>query len=266
VQRPAWVAFDLNGTLLDPAALLGDEHAETGRAALDDAVLQAMADTITGEHRPFPDYLRAALERRLRIAGADGDTLDAAIDRARRLPAFPDARPALETLAAAGYRIAVLTNSAADAAGAALDAAGLAARVDVVIGADEIGAYKPDLRVYRHAARRLGASADRLCLVTAHGWDVLGARRADWAAAWGAHREQYLLSTVPEPSLRGVARRSGASAQRAVSIMVDQACEPFRPPGAVPPARAASCSSRQPLTGLWPAASTPGPKGCAAAR
>ena len=216
MQRAAWIAFDLYGTLLDPAALLGDEYPETGRAALDDAVLQAMADTITGEHRPFPDYLRAALERRLRIAGADGDTLDAAMDRARRLPAFPDAPPALETLAAADYRIAVLTNSAADAAGAALDAAGLAARVEMVIGADEIGAYKPDLRVYRHAARRLGVSADRLCLVTAHAWDVLGARRADWAAAWVAHREQYLLSTVPEPSLRAASLAEAAHALSAL--------------------------------------------------
>ena len=63
--RPTWIAFDLNGTLLDPSALLGAGREQTGRAALDDAVMQAMADTITGVHRPFPDYLKAALERRL---------------------------------------------------------------------------------------------------------------------------------------------------------------------------------------------------------
>lgn len=201
MRRPAWIAFDLNGTLLDPAALLDEQHADLARRALDDAVLQAMADTLTGEHRPFPDYLRAALERTLHVADLDDALLDAAMQRARTLPAFPDAADALKSLTAGGYRVAVVTNSAADAARAALDAAGLGAQVQTVVGADEVGAYKPDPRVYRHAAMRLDAPADGICLVAAHAWDVLGALRAGWQAAWVGHREGHLLITVPEPTV-----------------------------------------------------------------
>lgn len=203
MPRPIWIAFDLNGTLLDPAAMLDGEHSELARAALDDAVLQAMADTLTGEHRPFPEYLRAALERSLRIAGIEDDVLDEAMRRARALPAFADAADALASLASAGYRIAVVTNSAGDAAQTALEAAGLDRLVETVVGADEVGAYKPDPRVYRHAATRLGAQPDGICLVAAHAWDILGALRAGWGAAWVAHREQHLLSTVPEPAVCG---------------------------------------------------------------
>lgn len=203
MPRPIWIAFDLNGTLLDPAAMLDGEHSELARAALDDAVLQAMADTLTGEHRPFPEYLRAALERSLRIAGIEDDVLDEAMRRARALPAFADAADALASLASAGYRIAVVTNSAGDAAQTALEAAGLDRLVETVVGADEVGAYKPDPRVYRHAATRLGAQPDGICLVAAHAWDILGALRAGWGAAWVAHREQHLLSTVPEPVVCG---------------------------------------------------------------
>ena len=201
MHRPEWIAFDLNGTLLDPAAMLDGAHAEVARAALDDAVLQAMADTLTGEHRPFPEYLRAALERSLRVAGIENAVLDEAMRRARTLPAFPDAAGALASLAAAGYRIAVVTNSARDAAQTAIAAAGLDRHVETVIGADEVGAYKPDPRVYRHAAARLETQPDSVCLVAAHGWDILGALRAGWGAAWVAHREQHLLATVPEPTL-----------------------------------------------------------------
>ena len=203
MRRPTWIAFDLNGTLLDPATMLDIEHAELARVALDDAVLQAMADTLTGEHRPFPDYLRAALGRALRVAGIDDAVLDEAMSRARTLPAFPDAADALASLAGAGYRVAVVTNSARGAAQTALAAAGLDRHVEIVIGADEVRAYKPDPRVYRHAAARLGAQPDNLLLVAAHAWDVLGALRAGWGAAWVAHREQHLLATVPEPTLRG---------------------------------------------------------------
>jgi len=205
-----WIAFDLNGTLLDPAVLLDEEHAELARRALDDAVLQAMADTLTGEYRPFPDYLRAALQRTLRVAGLDDAILDDAMQRARTLPAFPGAGDALQSLTAMGYRVAVVTNSAADAASAALDAAGLLAHVETVVGADEVGAYKPDPRVYRHAAARLGTPPDGICLVAAHAWDVLGALRAGWQAAWVGHREGQLLATVPEPTLRAATLRQTA--------------------------------------------------------
>lgn len=199
MSRPTWIAFDLNGTLLDPAALLGPGREDLGRAVLDDAVMQAMADTLTGGHRPFTDYMRAALERRLACEGANGDALDEALQRATRLPSLPDAAAALATLVEAGYRIAVVTNSAADAASAALRSAQLDALVDFVVGADEVGAFKPDPRVYRHAAARLGVAPSAICLVAAHAWDVLGAMRAGWQAAWVGHREGRLLSTVPEP-------------------------------------------------------------------
>lgn len=202
MQRPSWIAFDLNGTLLDPAAMFGGAHAELARSALDDAVMQAMADTLTGEHRPFPEYLRAALERAVRVTGLEDAALDEAMRRARTLPAFPDAADALTSIADAGYRIAVVTNSAADAARTAIAAAGLDRHVQTVIGADEVGVYKPDPRVYRHAATRLETQPDRICLVAAHAWDILGALRAGWGAAWVAHREQHLLTTVPAPTLR----------------------------------------------------------------
>jgi len=210
VARPTWIAFDLNGTLLDPAALLGAQHAELGRQALDHAVMQAMADTVTGHHRPFPDYLRAALKRELQILGADHGLLDAAMQRAAALPAFVDAKSALKTLSRAGYQIAVVTNSGGPAASSALNAADLGAFVDAVIGADEVGAYKPHPRVYAHAASELGVAPEQICLIAAHAWDVLGAQRAGWRAAWVAHREQHLLSTVPEPTLRATSLEQAA--------------------------------------------------------
>jgi 2-haloacid dehalogenase len=202
VKRPTWIAFDVNGTLLDPGALLGAGREEMGRAALDDAVIQAMADTLTGEQRPFPDYLRAALERRLETAGDGRDRLDSAMEQASHMPPFPDAAEALDMIAGAGYRIAAVTNSAAGAAMAALEAAGLDTHIEMVVGADEVGAYKPDPRVYRHAASRLDSAADSISLVAAHAWDVLGAMRAGWNAVWVGHRERHLLTTVPKPLIQ----------------------------------------------------------------
>lgn len=201
------MAFDLNGTLLDPTPVVQRQDgvpdpAGWGGAALDEAVRLSMADTLAGGYRPFPEYLRAALARRLVATGVGTAALDAMLERAGRMPAFPEAADALARLAEAGLRPAVVTNSAGDAAREALCAAGLDGRFDAVVGSDRARVYKPHPALYAAAAAELGAAPGDLWLVTAHGWDALGAGRAGWRVAWVAHREGHLPPGVAEPEVR----------------------------------------------------------------
>jgi 2-haloacid dehalogenase len=186
------VCFDVNGTLLDPRAITGGED---GLGILDLTVMQSMVDTLTGQVRPFPDYMRAALQ----IAGAD---VDRGLAAAAGLPPYPDARGALEALREAGHTPVALTNSAADAARGALEAAGLLEHIERVIGADAVGAYKPDPRVYEHALAELDADAHDTWMVAGHWWDVHGAKRAGLRTAWIARDEGELVSTTAEPDVR----------------------------------------------------------------
>lgn len=186
------VLFDVNGTLLDPRAITGSED---GLGILDLTVMQSMVDTMTGATRPFGEYMRAAL----RIAGAE---VERGLAAARTLPPYPDALDALTSLRAAGHTPVALTNSAADAARDALGAAGLMPQLETVIGADAVGAYKPDPRVYRHALSELGAEAAQTWMVAGHWWDVAGAKRAGLRTAWVGRDEGTLLETVPEPDVR----------------------------------------------------------------
>lgn len=201
-----WVLFDLNGTLVDPSVMaqpLGDSTAdeELVLAAFDDANMQAMVATLTGENTPFPDMLGAALRRRLRIAGRDEAAAEAAMDLAGTMPAFLEAPAALETLRGSGRRLGVLTQSPADVADAVLRFAGLRDRIELVMSAQEAGAYKPDPRSYRMALERIGG--EEACLVSVHWWDVAGAKRAGLNTGWVARRERALLDTVPEPDVVG---------------------------------------------------------------
>lgn len=188
----AWICFDLNGTLVDPRGLTGDER---GEDVLDAVVLQAMADTLSGEWRPFHEHVAAVCAR-------------VGVDSPGAMPAFPDAAEALGVLRDAGFELAIVTNSSADAGRSTLAGAGLDGFFGTVVGAQDAGAYKPDRRVYDNAARELGGPQT---LVAAHAWDCAGAVRAGWQAAWVGHREGRLLSTTPplraaEPTLLAVAR------------------------------------------------------------
>jgi 2-haloacid dehalogenase len=203
-----WVTFDLNGTLVDPGVLaqpLGDtaEADAIVQRAFDVAVSEAMATTLTGEHAAFRDLLDAALRRALTLAGQDANLAGDAIELLAAMPAFIDAPAALERLRGEGLRLAVLTQSTTADADQVLRFSGLRDRIDLVIGSDEVGAFKPDPRMYRAAVERAGVPAAEVCLVAAHWWDVLGAARAGLRTGWVARRERLLLSTVPEPDAHG---------------------------------------------------------------
>jgi 2-haloacid dehalogenase len=145
------VLFDLNGTLLDAGAMTaGWPGAPRGVAlrALDDAVAQAMVDTITGTFRPFAEYVHAALAHLAAVAGLPAELAEQGAELARALPPFEDAAPALRALGEADLDAHVLTNSGTESARLALEAAGLRELVDKVVGADAVEAYKPDHRVY----------------------------------------------------------------------------------------------------------------------
>ena len=203
-----WVLFDLNGTLVDPVVMaqpLGDTAADEDlvTAAVDDAVQLAMVTTLTGAEAAFADLVRAALARRLRLAGRDAGLADDALGLMSTMPAFIDAPAALEQLRGIGLRLGVLTQSAAEAADAVLRFAGLRDRIEAVISAPESGAFKPDPRPYRMALERIGAPAEEVALVAAHWWDVAGAKAAGLRTGWVARRDLVLPGAVPVPDVAG---------------------------------------------------------------
>lgn len=212
---PGPVLFDLNGTLLDIATISrpwGSERGPLALRALDDAVMAGMTATLTGSYRPFAELLRAALERRARLEGLDASLVDNALDLTKRMPPYPEVPGALDLLRARGVRLAVLSNSAVENAGAALERAGLRDRFELVAGTDAVKAFKPDPRPYRHAVEQLGVAAEEVTMVAAHWWDVEGAKRAGLRTAWVARRERILRTTVPEPDVRGEDVRDVAAA------------------------------------------------------
>lgn len=202
------VFFDLNGTLVDPSVLAGPLGGEPGDdelvlESLDHAVAQAMLLTVGGEYRPLPELLGAALRLRLALAGRDPGLADAALESVGQMPAFPEARGALERLRGAGIRTAVLTQSATESAETVLAAAGVRDLLELVIGTDAVEAFKPHGDVYREGLRQAGVGAGEAWLVAAHWWDVWGAKRAGLRTGWVARREGVLLDSVPEPDVRG---------------------------------------------------------------
>ena len=172
------VAFDLYGTLLDVSGLAKrlEPFVGSDAAGLLARWRKAQLERTWREKRyePFDAVTSRALEE---VAPRlDARTRRRMCETWLSLPAFPDARAALESLQKARVRRAILSNGTPVMIRAALAAADL--DVDEVLSADDVHAYKPDPAVYAPLQR------ERSLFVSANGWDAQGAKRNGLTVAW----------------------------------------------------------------------------------
>lgn len=170
---------------------------------------------------------RRAGARRPEAAASYAEALSEAGLRERPPRVNAEARRFLSTLRRRGLPVVVLTNSARRPStwDSFLRREGLSPTAGVVTSS-ELGVGKPDPRVFRVAARRLGTSVSRLAHV-GDCWhaDVEGARRAGAVPVW----YQGMFARYPEP---GQAEFERAADDHDPSVVRVARFPDVRPPGA----------------------------------
>lgn len=121
------------------------------------------------------------------------------------LDVHPDVAEGMHKLAAAGKRLATLTNGAAETAGELLEGAGLADLVERFVSVDEVRRWKPAREPYLHAARELGVAPAECALVAVHPWDIDGAKRAGLQTGWLNRRTTTYPGFFKAPDATGEA-------------------------------------------------------------
>ncbi|MDT0305292.1 haloacid dehalogenase type II [Streptomonospora wellingtoniae] len=205
--HPYSVAFDVMETLIDLEPL-AERFADIGqppdllRPWFLRAQRDCMALALSGELRPFPEVARQALRTASgNTASEDGITY--VLQGFGRLPAHPDAEPAMRRLHEAGVRMGCLTQGSRAATTAFLKSSGLDRFVDAVVTAEEAGVWKPAPGVYRAAAAALETPPEHLALIAVHAWDCHGAKRAGCLAGWCSRLEVRYGDVFAAPDARG---------------------------------------------------------------
>ncbi len=199
--RPAVVAFDVNETLLDlapvraalveagqPASLLGTVFART--------LLTGFAAAATGSWCRFRDAFDAALAQESEL---DAGARDRVAEAFGELAPHADVEPALRRLNEAGVRVVTLTHGSPGVAEAGLARGGITPLVERSFSSEVIRAWKPAREAYLWAAGSCDVAPERMALVAAHGWDVLGAQRAGLTGAWFPRSERSYPAVYERP-------------------------------------------------------------------
>ena len=219
--RPTWLTFDCYGTLIQwdegLQAAVARILARRGAEGIEPRTLIAAYDhhehALEAErpHRTFRTVAGEGLRRALADLGlacdaADVDTLTSSISA---MPPFPEAPATLRRLKDAGFRLCIVSNT--DDAIIAGNVAQLGAGVvDLVVTAEQAGAYKPRRRIFERAWQGMGVAKDEACHICASPHlDLVAARDLGFRCVWvdrGTGRvapEDYIPDAVV-PTLDGV--------------------------------------------------------------
>jgi len=150
----------------------------------------SMASTLSGRYTPFLGAAESALRQALAFRDLGADAVPDTLRALQTLEPWPDTRPCLAALAAAGHRLVALSNVGIEMQRSLIGGGGLADFFSAMLSSDEAGRCKPHPAPYRMALDRLQVPAAGACMVAAHAWDVQGAAAVGLRTVWVSRIEK----------------------------------------------------------------------------
>jgi 2-haloacid dehalogenase len=184
--------FDAYGTLFDFNSAVARHRRAVGPSAetLSEMWRQKQIQytwlrNAMGTYAPFWQVTGEALDHSLathRIA--DPAVRERLMGSYLALDPFPEVPGMLACLSRAGMRSAILSNGNPGMLDPMVAASKLANQFEAVLSVDEVGAFKPDPRVYRLVETRCGVTPDKVCFLSSNCWDAHGAAQFGFRTVW----------------------------------------------------------------------------------
>lgn len=189
------VIFDVVGTLFNLDRIqkvfgrfnASDELPELWFARL---LHSSMTATLTGRYLPFYELAEAGLRQIIDLKDLPEDLLMPALKGLQELDLWDDARECLDTLQADDHQLVALTNSGSAAVESLFRRAEISNMFELILSADDVGACKPNPAPYRMALNRMNVYPPDACMISAHGWDILGAHTVGLRTVWVSRLEK----------------------------------------------------------------------------
>ena len=192
-HRPAVLAFDVYGTLIDPFRM--EDHLRPGFGA------RAKEATELWRGKQLEYSFRRALMKKYEnfdVCTAQAlqfvslqfgvplaeKTVRDLLDQYLRLPVYPDVPAALDELEARKFKMVACTNGTEHAVRGLLDRAGILAKFSAIVSVDSIRTFKPDPAVYEYLAAQVHVEKEPVCLISSNPFDVIGAKACGMQTVW----------------------------------------------------------------------------------
>ena len=207
--------FDAYGTLFDYASaaarcrdVLGDKFERLTGLWREKQLQYTWLRAIQNQHVDFWQVTGDALDYALGALGiADAALRQRLMNLYLTLDAFPEVASMLERLKNGGLKTAILSNGSPKMLRSAVNGARLRKLLDEILSVEEVGVYKPHVKVYQLAVDRLGKPPSAIAFQSSNAWDAYAASafgmRVVWCNRYGQPRER--LPGSPDREVRSLA-------------------------------------------------------------
>jgi 2-haloacid dehalogenase len=186
------VVFDAYGTLFDVHSAVGRHMAQVGPDAARFSEVWRTKQleyswvlSLAGRYEPFWALTEQALDYAFaRFPDVERSIRPLLLEAYRTLDAYPDVRETLHSLRARGLRTGILSNGDPGMLNAAVNSAGLADDLDVVLSVDAAGVFKTSPRTYELVLLALSLAANEIVFVSSNRWDIAGAAAFGLTPIW----------------------------------------------------------------------------------
>lgn len=209
------IAFDLYGTLLSTESIakelathFGNEKAQSIAASwrryqleytwrmnsmceCAEHVQEDGTDQEPALYKPFGDITNASLKHALaeHSVSLSADDIKSLMKAYDSLGTFPEVEAGLNSIASDPSIEAYVFSNGTDAmvGSSVKQSPSLSKHAHIfkdLITVEEIGVFKPDMKVYEHLAKKVGQEMGKVWLVSGNPFDVVGAKVAGIQAAW----------------------------------------------------------------------------------
>ena len=184
--------FDAYGTLFDVHAAIARHRDKVGPDADRISAMWRTKQleyswtlTLAGHYADFWILTERALDYALSFAaGADKSLKATLLDAYFKLDAFPDARVALKSLKAKGYKTGILSNGSPAMLKGAVEAARIGPDLDAVLSVDTLKMFKPRPEVYSLVTKEFRCRPDDVTFVSSNRWDVMAGVSVGFRGLW----------------------------------------------------------------------------------
>ncbi|WP_114945541.1 haloacid dehalogenase type II [Microvirga calopogonii] len=190
--RAKTVIFDAYGTLFDVHSAVARHTAEIGPdAGRFSEVWRAKqleyswVLSLAGRYEPFWTLTEKALDYAFaRFPDVDTSIRPLLLEAYRSLDAYPEVRETLRALKQRGLTTGILSNGDPAMLNAAVESAGLADDLDVILSVDAAQVFKTDPHTYELVLRALPVTASEVVFVSSNRWDIAGAAAFGFTPVW----------------------------------------------------------------------------------
>lgn len=207
---PKILIFDVNETLLDLSPLkphfkriFDDEDAM--KQWFLTLLHSSLTVTLADDYKDFSSLAAAALDvvseqRKVSLKGEDREKI---LETIKKLPPHAEVAESLERLRSNGFRLFTLTNSPPETLKAQMENSGLLDYFEDIFSVDDTRKFKPAIETYQFAAKKLDIKTNKMRMIAAHDWDIVGAINAGCKTAYIARKGKVYNALYKNSDISG---------------------------------------------------------------